>query len=262
MRLRQICLVASELAPRITEIQEVLGLGDGYQSAGVAQWGLENSVIPIGDNFLEVVAPIERQTSAGRYLDKRSGDGGYMVIMQADDGLAHRKRLTEMGIRTAYSSDRPPDFWITQYHPSDCNGILLEIDSGNVEWDYQDPLCPWPPAGQDWQARKRTEVTEELVGIELQSLYPRRFARLWSDLLDLPVFEEDLCSVMHLQNGSIRFVLETDGRGRGLSALVLRVKDKQAILDSAQKKGIRRTSDDQIVLCGIRMTLLSADHSH
>ena len=36
----------------------------------------------IRTNFLEIVAPVKNNTAAGRYLDRRKGDGGYMVICQ------------------------------------------------------------------------------------------------------------------------------------------------------------------------------------
>ena len=44
---------------------------------GSAEFGLENTLMPVGRNFLEVVAPIQEGTAAGRYLDRRGGNGGY-----------------------------------------------------------------------------------------------------------------------------------------------------------------------------------------
>ena len=83
IQLRQICLVARELEPVIEDLTEVLGIQRCYVDPGVGQFGLENTLMPIGRNFLEVVAPIQEGTAGGRYLDRRSGDGGYMVITQA-----------------------------------------------------------------------------------------------------------------------------------------------------------------------------------
>ena len=56
-----------------------------YDDPGVGKYGVRNAVFPIGDTFLEVVSPKQPGTTAERLLQKRGGDGGYMVILQVDD---------------------------------------------------------------------------------------------------------------------------------------------------------------------------------
>jgi len=85
MRLRQIALVAKDLAAARADISAVLGIDYAFDDPGVGKYGLRNAVFPIGDTFLEVVSPKEPGTTAGRLLEKRGGDGGYMVILQVDD---------------------------------------------------------------------------------------------------------------------------------------------------------------------------------
>lgn len=85
LRVRQIALIARELAPVVDDIREVFGLEVAYRDPQVAAFGLENTVFPVGNQFLEVVAPTREGTAGGRYLDRRNGDGGYMVICQCDD---------------------------------------------------------------------------------------------------------------------------------------------------------------------------------
>ena len=68
MRLRQIALVAHDLEKARADIVAVLGLGPDYADPGVAHFGLENAVWPIGDTFLEVVSPKQAGTTAGRLL--------------------------------------------------------------------------------------------------------------------------------------------------------------------------------------------------
>ena len=76
MRLRQIAFVAKDLKATTEELCDVLGIEVAYRDPGVGKWGLENIVAPIGGAFLEIVAPKEEGTSAGRYLARRHGDGG------------------------------------------------------------------------------------------------------------------------------------------------------------------------------------------
>ena len=85
MRLRQVALVAKELAPTRDVLFRLLGLSEDFADPIVSQFGLRNSVVPIGDTFLEVVSPVEEGTTAGRLLERRSGDGGYMILLQVDD---------------------------------------------------------------------------------------------------------------------------------------------------------------------------------
>ena len=93
LRLRQIALVAHELDPVVTELSAELGVEVAFNDPGVDVFGLQNAVMPIGNQFLEVVAPIKEGTAAGRYLDRRKGDGGYMVILQCDEHAARKARL-------------------------------------------------------------------------------------------------------------------------------------------------------------------------
>jgi hypothetical protein len=55
-----------------------LGTEVVFVDPGVAEFGLKNFLISIGGDIIEVVAPVQPGTTAGRLLDKR-GDGGYMV---------------------------------------------------------------------------------------------------------------------------------------------------------------------------------------
>jgi hypothetical protein len=85
VRLRQAVLVAAELEPVAGRLREELGLGEPYADPGVAEFGIHNAVFALGDAFLEVIAPTGPGTAAGRYLERRGGDGGYMLIFQLDD---------------------------------------------------------------------------------------------------------------------------------------------------------------------------------
>jgi hypothetical protein len=255
MRLRQVAFVARELAPVVDDICAVLGLEVAYRDPGVGQWGLENAVMPVGDDFLEVVVPVEDGTSAGRFLDRRGGDGGYMVILQCADALAQRQRITDMGIRDVWRSDRRR-YRATHFHPADTGGVLLSVDSVEPEADFRDPFCSWEPAGPDWQRFVRTEAVSALVGAELQSDDAAAQASLWADILDCPaVLGDDRHYQIALQDAELRFVPTEDGRGAGLGAIDLQVADRDRLLTAAEARGLDR-SDDQIILRGVRINLV------
>src|SRR5271167_3612431 len=121
IRLRQICLVAEKLAPVLEDFKAVLGLEVCFKDPEVAVFGLENSLMPIGSNFLEVVAPVRENTAAGRYLKRRNGDGGYMVICQCDTHetqLARKARAAALNVRIAWEHEGK-SFHGLQLHPAD-----------------------------------------------------------------------------------------------------------------------------------------------
>src|SRR5271156_5449152 len=99
MRLRQIAFIARDAEPIAEQLGAVFGLKVGFRDPGVEYFGLRNVVMPVGGEFLEVVAPFRDDVSGARYLTKRAGDAGYMVILQDADALAHRERLEKLGVR-------------------------------------------------------------------------------------------------------------------------------------------------------------------
>ncbi len=151
--MRQICLVARHLAPVVDEFRAVLGLEVCHRDPGVGKYGLENALFPIGHNFLEVVAPVREGTTAGRYLDRRGGDGGYMVITQCEDLAPRRKRCEAVGVRIAHEIGHP-EYRELQLHPRDVGAAMLSFG-----WQpgAREPGGPWHPAA--WRGAAEGEPT-------------------------------------------------------------------------------------------------------
>ncbi len=253
--LRQIALVAEKLAPVIDDLKAVFGLEVCFVDKGVAEFGLENSLLPVGTNFIEVVAPIRDNTAGGRYLKRRGGDGGYMVICQCDSHqtqLARRARALSLGIRIAWEHESDA-YHVIQLHPADTGGSFFEID-----WDAKgEPQGNWGPAGgSGWPAAKRTDVIKAYTAVELQSPDPERLARRWSDITEIALRKDSVGRLeLPLANATVRFVEATDGRGEGLGGIDVVVADRKRLLDAAERHG-RRVSDNQAMICGVRFYLL------
>lgn len=254
LRLRQIALIARELEPVLEDLRGVLGIEVGYRDPGVAAFGLENALLPIGNQLLEVVAPVEEGTAGGRFLDRRGGDGGYMVITQCDDHAPRRRRVEELGVRIVHSFERP-QFRNMQLHPKDTGGSFFEIDE-QLGPGAHDPDGPWDPAGGEaWKAARRTEVVSGITGAEVQAEDPERVATRWAEIAELPVVRDAAGNpCVELMDATVRFVPITDGRGEGLGGIELRVVDREALLSAAKARGCY-VSDDQVLICGTRMYL-------
>ena len=229
LRLRQIALVARELAPVVEAMHDVFGLEVAYRDLAVATFGLENAVMPVGRQFLEVVAPVRSETAAGRYLDRRGGDGGYMVILQCDDHTRRKRRVEELGVRKAFALDEP-HYLLMQLHPRDTGGSFLEVDE---QLGGEDLNGPWQPAGPDWQRAVRTDVVRAIAAAELQSADPRALCERWAEILELPALRDASGRpTLRLDNATLRFVPDADGRGEGLGALDIVVAEGSPMLES------------------------------
>lgn len=252
LRLRQIACIAQELAPVEKELIDVLGIAVCYRDPGVAHFGLENALFPIGNQLLEVVAPIQEGTAGGRYLERRGGDGGYMVITQCDEHPPRRKRVDELGIRIVLDN-KSKEFVNMQLHPADTGGSFFEIDQQLGEGAH-DPDGPWHPAGPNWQAARRTDRVGAIVAAEMQCDDPRKVAERWAEIAQLNAQQTGNGARLELDNATLRFVPCEDGRPEGLGGIDLKANDKQAVLRAAEAAG-RVSGTNQVMLCGLRMNL-------
>src|SRR6201993_1563263 len=183
MRLRQICLVAPQLEPVIADISEIMGLDVCYRDGNVAKYGLENALLPGDTILLEVVAPTRPGPSAGPFLGKTGGRGGYMAIFGCDDPDARGRPAENIGVRIANVIDHAPYHGV-QLHPRDCRAAFIEFNHTDGS---DDAIGPYPPAGPDWQKFIRKDITRALTGVEMQSSDPAGLAAHWSGIIGVPV---------------------------------------------------------------------------
>ena len=255
IQLRQICLVAESLKPVVNDLTDILGINACYVDPGVGAFGLENTLMAVGRNFLEVVAPIKEGTAGGRYLQRRGGDGGYMVITQADSRETQatvRQNALDNGVRVAHETIRD-DWNLCQLHPGDLKAAFFEIES-DAHNDFQGHWMP--VGGKGWEDKVKQDVTEDFIGVELQGDDPLALAELWASVAGVPVDVADGAAEISIQlnNARIRFVAIEDGRGPGLGGLDIAVRNRQQVLDKAKERDCY-ISDHRVDICGTRFYL-------
>ena len=215
MRLRQIALVAHDLTAARAEITAVLGLDYAYDDPGVGKYGLRNAVFPVGATFLEVVSPKAPGTTAARLLEKRGGDGGYMVIFDLEDLEGARSRALERGVRVVWQIDLP-DISGTHLHPADMRGAIVSLDQSR-------PYGTWRWGGPEWTGRTGAGAPGRLAGITLAVADPAATAARWGEVLGAQVSAGDdgesllLC----VQGGEVRFAAAASEREEGLVEIAL-----------------------------------------
>jgi hypothetical protein len=257
IRLRQIALVARDLAAVEPLITTILATPVCFRDPGVAKYGLHNALWALGGTFLEVVAPVEANTTAGRFLDRRDGDGGYMFIADCPDLAERRAHILAQGTRIVQDlavGDADLMAEALHLHPRDTGGCLLSLDRHGPDSTM---LGSYGWAGSAWHALARRDV--QIMGATMQCDDPAAVAARWSHLLELPATDDD--PDMHriaLSHGHAQFVPLGDERGEGLSGVTLGCDDPHALRANADRAGVE-TGADWFDLCGVRFTLQTSN---
>jgi hypothetical protein len=214
-RLRQVALVARDCDRVAAELQGAFGWPEPFSDPGVGRFGLCNAVFAAGDTFVEVVAPVEPGTTAGRYLDRRGGNGGYMAIFQLPDLAAARRRVAERGVRVVWTADLP-DIAGTHLHPKDVRGAIVSLD-------WADPAESWRWAGPSWTGRAPEHAPGGLTGLTIEVGDPFGVAQCWAAVLGLAAARDGDTAVVELADARqlVRFRPAPAGHGEGITAVTI-----------------------------------------
>ena len=255
MRLRQVALIARQIAPITAQLKTVFDLNVAYVDPGVEIFGLKNAVLPVGGEFLEVLEPFRDDASGARYLARRGGDAGYMVILQDADSYAHRDRLAAMGVRVIAKNPEGP-YRFTHFHPGDCAGVLMSIDSIVGDEHWQDRKSDWLAAGRDWR-RHESGQSLGVASVTIQSRDPVAACERWCELLDQPARTGGDKLEIPLERGVIRFTAPVDEDGTGVVGLDIEVKDPDATLARARAAGVP-VAGGKVEICGVSLRPIGA----
>jgi hypothetical protein len=171
-RLRQAVLAARELEPVAGALRAALSLGEPFADPGVGHFGLHNAVFALGDTFLEVVSPIRDGTAAGRLLDRRGGDCGYMLMFQVADLAAARERAAARGVREVFEVELD-DISEVHLHPADMEGAIVALSEPR-------PPGSWRWGGPDWRQRA---APGRVSGASVAVADPDTVAARWREVI-------------------------------------------------------------------------------
>jgi len=214
IRLRQIAFAASDLAAAERALTTALGVRLCYRDPNVGIFGLRNALYPVGDQFLEIVSPVEPGTTAGRLLDKRGGDCGYMALFQTAALEPVEERLVEVGIRIVL--DAPGEgIRGLHLHPKDVPGAIVSVDAA-------DQPAEWPWAGPSWRDHVDTTTVRSITGMDVTVPDPATASATWGHVLGIAPTDDCLS----IDDGLVRFVLPRPGSSReGITAIDLATTD-------------------------------------
>ncbi|HEV2997892.1 MAG TPA: hypothetical protein VGX16_02210 [Solirubrobacteraceae bacterium] len=254
MRLRQAVLVAGEIEPVAAGLRSALSLGEPFRDPGVGLFGLENVVFALGEGFIEVVSPTRPGTAAGRYMERRGGDGGYMVMFDLEDLRGARARARGMGIGVVWEIDLP-DIAGTHLHPGRMRGAIVSMDRS-------EPYGSWRWGGPEWTGRIGTGAPGRLAGVTIAVADPAGVAARWGEILGVGVGEAGAepdaeprgsrIPRLLLDEGEVRFEAAASEEEERLVEIAVEIP--HALPDAQELPG----GDEAIELGGVRVRRVGA----
>ena len=247
MRIRQVALAASDLEKTDAALRPLLGCDQTYADPEIIYFGLDNRLYTLGDCFLEVVSPVQPNTAAGRFLDRRGGDGGYMVIVQVKNLAQEQVRLADTAIRTVFADDRGNAKAI-HLHPKDVPGAIPSLDE-------MTPPASWYWAGEDWEQRAGRHVGG-ILAVEIRSPDPKATGLSWAEAYGIELMPADNGWRLEMGGTEIRFTRDVAAAEPALMAIDFEAVDLPAICAAADDMGLER-HDHVVSVCGVDLNFLS-----
>jgi hypothetical protein len=210
--LRQVALVAHDCGQVAGDLRRTFGWPPPFHDPGVGQFGLTNAVFAAGDTFVEVVAPAQPDTTAGRYLSRRGGDGGYMAIFQVPDLAAARRRVADLGVRVVWTADLP-DIAATHLHPRDVPGAIVSLD-------WAAPEQSWRWAGPSWTGQVPEHAPGGVTALTIEVSDPAAAAQRWAEVLGVPAADDGPLE-LPARGQRLRFVPAGDDHGEGITEVTI-----------------------------------------
>ena len=126
-RIDHIGLAVADLEEAIDLHVNVYGLPLVHRET-VAEQGVEAVLLDVGENHIELLAPLHDDTPVGKFLARR-GPGLHHVAYQVEDIESVLRTLRDQGVRLI---DETPRTGIRQsqvafLHPSASGGVLTEL---------------------------------------------------------------------------------------------------------------------------------------
>jgi len=204
------------------------------------------------------VAPIEKVTTAGRYLDKFGAGpkgkecSGYMIEMQVSDVVGVEDRWSATGKRILLRPGRdgnetPVDYAVKgrlnkpglsglHWHPKDI-GVIMETAEHH-------PPEAWQYAGNEWiNASRRDRIGIGFQAAELVSDDPETMAKDWAHGLDCPLNANGSGIVLR-DGGEVRFRMRQNPKEDGLVAIDVRTAETSLV-------------GKKFDLCGLTITMVA-----
>ncbi len=126
-KIEHIALAVSDLDEAIRFYEDVWGLQVVHRER-VDEQGIEEAMLPLGDCFLQLVAPTHPDSTVGNFLARR-GEGLHHIAYEVDDLGAATSTLKTSGVHLVDEQPRRGGrgHMVVFVHPKGNRGVLVEL---------------------------------------------------------------------------------------------------------------------------------------
>src|SRR5437588_4578724 len=126
-RIDHVGVAVAEIDAPLSVLRDAFGLAVAHREV-VEEQGVEAVLLDVGENDVELLAPLDEDTPVGRFLAKR-GPGLHHIAYQVSDIATELDALRSAGVRLI--DERPRvgirNSRVAFVHPSSAGGVLTEI---------------------------------------------------------------------------------------------------------------------------------------
>jgi methylmalonyl-CoA/ethylmalonyl-CoA epimerase len=126
-KIEHIAFAVSDLDEAIRFYHDVWGLEVVHRER-VDEQGIEEAMLPLGDSFLQLVAPTHPDSTVQNFLARR-GEGLHHIAYEVDDLTAAMSKLKRSGVHLVDDEPRRGGrgHIVAFVHPEGNRGVLVEL---------------------------------------------------------------------------------------------------------------------------------------
>ena len=126
-KIQHVALAVSDMDTALAFYRAVWGLEVSSRER-VESDGIEEAMLPVGDSFLQLIAPASDDSTVARFIERR-GEGLHHIAYEVDDVGASLDRLKSTGATLIDEQPRSGGggHMVAFVHPKGNHGVLVEL---------------------------------------------------------------------------------------------------------------------------------------
>ncbi|MDQ3958086.1 MAG: methylmalonyl-CoA epimerase [Actinomycetota bacterium] len=126
-KIEHVALAVADLDAAIAHYQNVWDLRVSHRER-VEDQGVEEAMLPLGESYLQLLAPTSPETTVGKFVSRR-GEGLHHIAYEVDDLEAALAELKAKGVRLIDQAPRRGGrgHMVAFVHPAANHGLLVEL---------------------------------------------------------------------------------------------------------------------------------------
>ncbi|HZA41323.1 MAG TPA: methylmalonyl-CoA epimerase [Actinomycetota bacterium] len=126
-KIQHVALAVADMEAALAFYKDVWGLEVSHRER-VESDGIEEAMLPLGDSFLQLIAPTAETSTVAKFIERR-GEGLHHIAYEVDDVAASLAQLESAGATLIDDQARRGGggHLVAFVHPKGNHGVLVEL---------------------------------------------------------------------------------------------------------------------------------------